>query len=219
MHEAFWQERWARDQIGFHLDQVNPYLQRHWPTLELPAGARVLVPLCGKSLDLAWLAGQGYRVLGVELAEKAVQDFFAEQGLQPEITRQDAFKVYRAGTLELWCGDFFALRAEDVADCQALYDRAALIALPPQMRERYAAHLTAILPSGCRGLLITLDYAQSQMDGPPFAVGDDEVQRHFAAAWQVQTLQREDVLAGNWKFIRHELKALDELVYRLQRHR
>lgn len=217
MHESFWQERWARDQIGFHLDQVNPYLLRHWPNLDVPAGARVLVPLCGKSLDLAWLAGQGHRVLGVELAEKAVQDFFAEQGLQPEIVQRGAFQVYRAGAVELWCGDFFALRPEDVADCLALYDRAALIALPPQMRERYAAHLTAILPSACRGLLITLDYLQSQMDGPPFAVSDDEVQAHFAAAWQLKTLQREDVLAGNWKFIRHELKVLDEVVYRLDK--
>jgi len=217
VHESFWQERWAREQIGFHLDQVNPYLLRHWPQLGAPAAARVLVPLCGKSLDLAWLVGRGHRVLGVELAEKAVQAFFAEQELQPEVSRQGAFKVYRAGALELWCGDFFALRTEDVADCLALYDRAALIALPPPMRECYAAHLTAILPSGCRGLLITLDYLQSQMDGPPFAVSDDEVQGHFAAAWQLKTLQREDVLAGNWKFIRHELKALDEVVYLLDK--
>lgn len=217
MQEAFWQERWERDQIGFHLDQVNPYLQRHWSALELAEGARVLVPLCGKSLDLAWLAAHGHRVLGVELAEKAVQAFFAEHGLQPDVSRHGGFQVYRAGAVELWCGDFFALSAEDVADCQALYDRAALIALPQPMRERYVAHLTAILPATCRGLLITLDYAQSQMDGPPFAVSDAEVQAHFAGAWQVLELQREDVLAGNWKFIRHELKALDEAVYRLEK--
>lgn len=217
MHEDFWLERWARNQIGFHLDRVNPYLQRHWPALALPQGARVLVPLCGKSLDLLWLAAQGYRVVGVELAEKAVADFFAEQQLRAEVLEAGAFKVYRAGALELWCGDFFALSAADVADCAGLYDRAALIALPAAMRERYAAHLTAILPSGCEGLLITLDYQQSQMDGPPFAVSDAEVWGRFAEGWQVEELERLDVLAGNWKFIKHQLQALDETVYRLRK--
>jgi len=217
VHADFWLERWAQNQIGFHLDQVNPYLQRHWPALQLPAGARVLVPLCGKSLDLAWLAAQGLRVLGVELAEKAVEDFFAERGLQAEVLEHGAFKIYRAGTLELWCGDFFALTAADVADCAALYDRAALIALPPALRERYAAQLAAILPAGCQGLLITLDYQQSQMNGPPFAVSDAEVQQRFAEDWRIETLERLDVLKGNWKFIKHELQALDETVYRLRK--
>lgn len=217
MHADFWLERWAQNQIGFHLDQVNPYLQRHWPALQLPAGARVLVPLCGKSLDLAWLAAQGLRVLGVELAERAVEDFFAEQGLRAEVLEHGAFKIYRAGTLELWCGDFFALTAADVADCAALYDRAALIALPPALRERYAAQLTAILPSGCDGLLITLDYQQSQMNGPPFAVSDAEVQQRFASDWQLETLERLDVLKGNWKFLKQGLQRLDETVYRLRK--
>lgn len=218
VREDFWLERWARNQIGFHLDQVNPCLQRHWSALQLPAGARVLVPLCGKSLDLAWLAAQGLRVLGVELAEKAVEDFFAEQGLQAEVAERGDFKVYRAGALELWCGDFFAVGAADVVDCVALYDRAALIALPPALRERYAAQLTAILPSGCEGLLITLDYQQSQMEGPPFAVSDAEVQQRFASDWQLETLERLDVLKGNWRFLKQGLQRLDETVYRLHRH-
>ncbi|MEX6503270.1 thiopurine S-methyltransferase [Pseudomonas zhanjiangensis] len=217
MHEEFWLERWARDQIGFHLGEVNPYLQRHWSALDLPQGGRVLVPLCGKSLDLVWLAAQGHRVLGVELAQKAIEDFLAEQGLQAEVIERGAFKVYRAGALELWCGDFFALTAADVADCVGLYDRAALIALPEAMRERYAAHLQAILPTGCTGLLITLDYQQSQMNGPPFSVGDAEVRERFGEGWQIEELERLDVLAGNWKFIKHELRALDEAVYRLRK--
>ncbi|NQD96065.1 thiopurine S-methyltransferase [Pseudomonas sp. CrR25] len=217
MDEKFWQARWAQDQIGFHLERVNPYLVRHWPSLQLPPGARVLVPLCGKSLDLLWLAGQGYRVLGVELAEKALLDFFAEQQLQAEVTECGAFKVYRAGTLELWCGDFFALTAEDLADCVAFYDRAALIALPPAMREAYVAHLTATLGQGCAGLLVTLDYEQSLMDGPPFAVGDAEVQRCLGSAWQIEQLQQQDVLEQEWKFLRRGLRRLEEVVYRLRR--
>ena len=217
MHEDFWQARWTRNEIGFHQTEVNPYLSRHWPTLGLAPGSRVLVPLCGKTLDLAWLAGEGFAVLGVELAEKAVCDFFAEHQLSPQIARQGAFTVYRAGPVEIRCGDFFALTAADVADCRGLYDRAALIALPPEMRERYVAHLSTILPPGCRGLLVTLDYDQARMDGPPFAVPDHEVQRLLAADWQLQLLEAPDVLRENWKFLQRGLDRLEERVYRLER--
>ncbi|WP_137817747.1 thiopurine S-methyltransferase [Pseudomonas sp. 2FG] len=218
MDEEFWQKRWSRNQIGFHLTEINPYLQQHWPALNIPQGARVLVPLCGKSLDLAWLAAQGLQVVGIELAERAVEDFFSEQQLQPQIGQRGAFKVYQAGAVQLWCGDFFALTAEDVADCVALYDRAALIALPLEMRERYATHLASILPHGCEGLLITLDYDQVLMEGPPFAVADEEVQRLLAAGWQLQSLEARDVLpAQNWKFLQRGLDRLDERVYRMVR--
>jgi len=134
MEPKFWQERWARNQIGFHLPEVNPYLLRYWPSLTLAQGAKVLVPLCGKSLDLMWLASNGYHVLGVELSEQAVDAFFREQNLTPRITWHGVFKVYQADLIEIWCGDFFALDAGALADCTALYDRAALIALPPLKR-------------------------------------------------------------------------------------
>lgn len=218
MHEDFWQERWARNEIGFHLREVNPYLQRHWPDLGLVAGAQVLVPLCGKSLDMAWLAGQGYRVLGVELAESAVIAFFAEQELTPEVDQYGAFRRYRAGAVELLCGDFFALQAADVADCAGLYDRAALIALPEGMRERYAAHLAAILPSGCAGLLVTLDYPQAEMSGPPFAVGEALVAQLLTQQqWACELLEQADVLGQNWRFLQRGLTRLDERAYRLRK--
>lgn len=214
MHEDFWIARWARNEIGFHQDEINPYLRRHWPALA--PGARVLVPLCGKSLDLVWLAGQGLRVLGVELAEKAVQDFFAGQDLQPQISESGPFKVYSSGNLQIFCGDIFALSPADVADCQAVYDRAALIAFPPEMRERYAAHLSSILPSACLGLLVTLDYDQSQRNGPPFAVADDEVRRLLDAEWSLQMLEEQDV-STTGKFPQRGLSRVDERVYRLVR--
>jgi thiopurine S-methyltransferase len=217
MHAEFWQARWARSEIGFHSPEVNPYLQRHWPSLELVKGSRVLVPLCGKSLDLAWLAGQGYRVLGVELAQKAVEDFFTEQQLQPQISQEEGFTFYRAGAVEIYCGDFFALTAQQLADCTALYDRAALIALPPEMRARYVAHLTQLLPKGCQGLLVTLDYEQAQMEGPPFAVPDSEAQRLFTEAWKIEVLESADVLSENLKFVQRGLQRLDEWVYRLRK--
>ena len=217
MHAEFWQARWARSEIGFHLPEVNPYLQQYWPALGLPEGTRVLVPLCGKSLDLAWLAGQGYQVVGVELAQRAVEDFFAEHKLQPEVSEVGAFRLYRAGAVEIYCGDFFALTAQLLAGCSALYDRAALIALPPEMRARYVAHLSQLLPSGCQGLLVSLDYDQARMDGPPFAVADDEVQRLFTPDWQLEELACGDVLGDNWKFLKRGLERLDERVYQLRK--
>jgi thiopurine S-methyltransferase len=213
--EGFWQRRWARNEIGFHLSEVNPYLRRYWPGLRLVEGARVLVPLCGKSLDLAWLAEQGFAVLGVELTERAVADFFVEQGLSAEISVLGEYKVYRAGALEIRCGDFFALNQEDVADCQALYDRAALIALPMDMRRRYVEHLADILAPNCQGLLVTLDYEQEQMPGPPFAVSDAEVQQSLCSRWEIELLERANVLDGNRKFLERGLTRLEESCYRL----
>ncbi|MCQ4280201.1 thiopurine S-methyltransferase [Pseudomonas stutzeri] len=216
MDEAFWQRRWARNEIGFHLNEVNPYLRRHWPSLGLAPGARVLVPLCGKSLDMAWLADHGLAVLGVELSERAAEDFFAEHGLVPDVSVQGEFKVYRAGNVEIRCGDFFAMTPDDVADCRALYDRAALIALPSDMRQRYVNHLASILAPGCQGLLITLDYQQEQMSGPPFAVGDAEVGDLLNTRWKIQLLEFADVLnESNWKFLQRGLTRLDERCYRL----
>jgi thiopurine S-methyltransferase len=215
MEPKFWQERWARNQIGFHLPEVNPYLQRHWPPLA--EGAKVLVPLCGKSLDLMWLASHGLRVMGVELSEQAVEAFFSEQNLTPRISQRVGFKVYQADLIELWCGDFFALEAEMLAYCTALYDRAALIALPPLMRAQYAEHLNHLLQRGCQGLLVTLDYEQTQKAGPPFAVTDEEVKVLLGAHWALQVLEEQDVLGESWKFVQDGVTRLEERVYRITR--
>ncbi|MDD2090954.1 thiopurine S-methyltransferase [Pseudomonas guariconensis] len=216
MEPAFWHKRWADNQIGFHQAQVNPYLQTYWPALGLAQGSRVLVPLCGKSLDLAWLAGQGHQVLGVELSRRAVEDFFNDHGLAPQVTQQGAFEVWRSGDVELWCGDFFALTAQHVGDCVGLYDRAAVIALPPAMRERYLALLSRLLPGACKGLMVTLDYDQARLDGPPFSVADDEVRAGFAG-WQVEALEEREIIQESPKFEQAGITRLIERVYRLLR--
>jgi len=217
MEPKFWQERWARNQLGFHLPEVNPYLERHWPSLALAEGAKVLVPLCGKSLDLMWLATQGHRVLGVELSEQAVEAFFSEQSLTPRITQRGVFTVYQADLIEVWCGDFFALDAEVLADCTAVYDRAALIALPPLMRSQYTEQLNNMLRPGCQGLLITLDYDQTQKAGPPFAVTDEEVKVLLGAHWSLQVIEKQDILGESWKFVQDGVTGLDERVYMVAR--
>lgn len=216
MDKAFWQARWARDEIGFHQPQVNGYLERHFPGLALAPGDQVFVPLCGKSLDMLWLAAQGYRVLGVELSEKAVQAFFAEQGIEPAVEVRGDWTCYRHGAVALWCGDVFALTAEDLADCAALYDRAALIALPPALRERYAAHLAACLPATATGLLVTLDYPQAQMDGPPFAVPEAEVRQRLGSRWHVVPLESRDVLEESPRFRERGVGWMTEAAYRLE---
>lgn len=177
----------------------------------------MLVPLCGKSLDMLWLAQWGYRVLGVELAERAVIDFFDGLGVEPEVTREGALRRFRFERLEILQGDFFDVSAQQLADCSGLYDRAALIALPEDMRLDYAAHLRDCLPQQVRGLAVTLEYPQVEMDGPPFAVLAEEVHRHFAGDWQVEERERLDVLAENPKFLKRGVSHLDEVVFALRR--
>ncbi|HYQ53206.1 MAG TPA: thiopurine S-methyltransferase [Pseudomonas sp.] len=214
MEPAFWHRKWADNQIGFHQAEASPYLQRYWPALGLAVGSRVLVPLCGKSLDLAWLAGQGHRVLGVELSRRAVEDFFLEHGLAAQVSQHGAFEVWRSGDVELWCGDVFALQAEDVADCAGLYDRAALIALPAPMRERYQAMLTTLMPVGGKGMLVTLEYDQALLAGPPFSVGDAEVRQGFAG-WRIEALEANELIDESPKFQQAGITSLLERVYRL----
>lgn len=218
MQPAFWMRRWQNNQIGFHAPVANPFLQQYWPALGVSEGAQVLVPLCGKSLDMVWLAGQGLRVMGVELVQQAVEDFFREQQLDPQIRQQGAFTVYQADAVEIWCGDIFALTADDVRECTALYDRAALIAFPPDMREAYAQHLARILPRDCQGLLVSLDYEQALMDGPPFSVPDEEVLRLLAERWQPQLLHVEDCIQApqSARFVERGLRRMDERVYGLR---
>lgn len=218
MDPEFWNARWREGRIGFHQQQVTPLLERHWDAIGVPAGARVFVPLAGKSLDMAWLAGRGHGVLGVELSELAVAQFFAEHGLAPEVSRSRLGIHHRAGAIELIVGDAFALDAATLADCAGVFDRAALIALPPSLRERYARGLYAALPPGCRGLLVTLEYPQREKSGPPFSVPEDEVRALYGRDWRVGVLERRDILADQPGFAAEGVSALDTVAYRLERN-
>lgn len=193
MRPEFWRQRWAENQIGFHQNTPTPLLLKYWPTLGIAAGARVFVPLAGKSLDMAWLASQGYRVLGVELSQLAVEQFFDEHGLQPSVSESKSGRHYAAGGIELICGDAVSLDEEALHDCAAVFDRAALIALPPELRARYASQLYARLPAGCRGLLVTLEYPQHERAGPPFSVQEDEVRLLYARDRDIDLLDRRQI--------------------------
>ncbi|MFF7710662.1 thiopurine S-methyltransferase [Pseudomonas sp. NPDC007930] len=215
MDANFWLERWQRQQIGFHAHKPNVALARYWPAMAR-AGSRVLVPLCGKSLDMAWLAARGHWVVGVELSPLAVEAFFAEQGLPYEVEARGQHQVYRSGAIEIWQGDLFALSAEDIGPCTALYDRAALIALPPELRAAYVAHLGQLLPEGSLGLLVALEYPQHKLGGPPFSVLAEEVEQLYAPHWRVQPLETIDALhKAAPRFHQAGVERLVETVYGL----
>ncbi len=217
MEPAYWQARWARGETGWHRDEVMPLLARHWPSLAVPAGSQVLVPLCGKTLDMAWLAGEGHRVLGIELAAEGIEAFFAGQSLRAEVSETPEGRLHHAGPLSILEADAFSVPAERLADCRAVYDRAALIALPPELRRRYAETTYARLPAGCRGLLITLEYPQAEKQGPPFSVEEAEVRALFEPEWQVSLLDRRDILAQQPAFMAEGVGALATAVYRLDK--
>ena len=212
MDPAFWHQRWHDNRIGFHQDKPTPLLLKLWDAVGAAAGARVFVPLCGKSLDLAWFASRGHRVLGVELSPLAIGQFFAEQGLQPTVRESRHGRHFQAGPVEILCADVFGLDAGLLADCDAVYDRAALIALPPDLRRRYAR-----LPRGCRGLLVTLEYPQHEKAGPPFSVPADEVRALYGADWELDLLERRDILAQQPGFQADGVTDLHTGAWRLQR--
>lgn len=216
MDAEFWLDRWREGRTHFHQDKVMPLLCKHWPALDMEQGTRVLVPLSGKTLDMAWLASQGHRVLGVELSPMAVEQFFSEQGLTPDTHESNQGRHYVAGDIEIICGDIFKLDEQTLAGCGGVYDRAALIALPADMRQAYVNHVYKRLPNDCKGLLITLDYPQDQMDGPPFSVPDDEVQALFSTPTTASVIERRDILQEEDKFLRNGVQRLDTVVYRLQ---
>ena len=217
MHHDFWHERWLTGQTGFHQSAVHPLLERWWPSLDVPAGARVYVPLCGKSLDMAWLADRGYRVVGSELSPIAIRKFFAAAGLAEHHATAGDFIRHTAGAFEILEGDALALTPQVTGPLGAFYDRAALVALPSGMREQYFATLAALLPQGAGGLLASFEYPQEMKGGPPFSVETAEIARLCNGLFSLRELERVDVLAASPKFAELGIPALHEIAYALQR--
>lgn len=217
MESNFWHQRWRENQIGFHQETINAHLQAFWPGLGLPPGTPVFVPLCGKSLDILWLRSQGHPVIGVELSEIAVNGFFSANRLQPTVTYESPFKKYSADGITVYCGDFFALTTAHLATVEAMYDRASLIALPPAMRQRYADAIMEKLPPAARVVLVTVEYDQSQMTGPPFAVAEVEVARLYSARFTIAKLCEVDMTGAELEsFKKRGLTSMREKVYCLE---
>jgi thiopurine S-methyltransferase len=195
MDENFWHRKWERNEIAFHEREANPLLVTYFKELSLPQGSRVFVPLCGKTLDIHWLLSHGYRVAGSELTKIAVEQLFSKLGIEPNIAVIDQISRYSSNDIDIFVGDIFGLSRSMLGQVDAIYDRAALVALPEPVRDRYAAHLIRITDRAPQ-LLITFDYDQRLLDGPPFSVSDEEVGRHYRESHDLRLLASEDVKGG-----------------------
>lgn len=216
MQPEFWIRKWESNETGFHQDHINPHLTTWWPQLKLAQGARVLVPLCGKSLDMIWLWQQGYHVTGIELSPLAVQQFFQKQQITPTVHHQKHFIRYQTERLQILCGDIFRLEPDQLPAIDALYDRAALIALPEPLRYDYGQQMQQLLPDHADILLITLCYPQQQMPGPPFSVSPEAVTQYYGRM-QVQQLAHHDILQDQPRFQERGLTQLSEHVLMLSK--
>ncbi|MFC6634745.1 thiopurine S-methyltransferase [Microbulbifer taiwanensis] len=195
MDASFWHQKWQNNEIAFHEGRANTHLVNCFADLSLPKGGRVFVPLCGKTLDIAWLLSGGYRVAGAELSEVAVRQLFTDLGVTPEISAAGDLTLFSAEAIDIFVGDIFDLSGELLGPVDAIYDRAALVALPTEMRSRYTKHLMEIT-AGAPQLLITFEYDQTQMDGPPFSIGNDEVNRHYSGNYDLALAGSSDVPGG-----------------------
>lgn len=202
-------------EIGFHQNEINPYLQEYWRKLALMPDSEVLIPLCGKSHDMLWLRAQGHQILGVELSSLAARSFFEENNLSVQRIEYDSFIQLEHDHVRVLCGDFFDLKKEHLAHVEAIYDRAALIALPAHMRKQYIDHLLTILPKKVPILLITLDYPEPEMPGPPFSVSLEEIKSLYHSYTNIERLVHRDVLEQNQRFQERGLSRLHESVFLL----
>ncbi len=191
MEEQFWQSLWSAGDTAFHKDAPHPLLTRHFSALGLKAGAHVFVPLCGASVDLDWLIGEGLQVTGIEFNRGAIDQVFERLSLRPDISTGGGLTRLQAGALTLWHGDFFALQASDLPAVSAVYDRAALVALPPDTRAEYARYLTQIT-ANAPTLLISFDFGPSHTDGPPFSVPEAAIRALYATTHGVSLLESVD---------------------------
>tara|TARA_B100000780_G_scaffold274205_1_gene238880 strand:+ start:2105 stop:2743 length:639 start_codon:yes stop_codon:yes gene_type:complete len=195
MDPNFWHKRWEKNEIGFHQSAVNVLLSDHFSGLSLPQTSRVFVPLCGKTRDIAWLLSQGHRVVGVELSKLAVEELFVDLGVAPKISVQGELLRYSAPGLEIFVGDIFELSGDLLGRVDAIYDRAALVAFPTEMRGRYGAHVAAITQLAPQ-FLICFEYDQAVMNGPPFSMDRQKVHDVYGAHYQIEPITNRDVAGG-----------------------
>jgi len=195
MDASFWHQRWGKNDIAFHESATNPLLVKYFKDLSLVKGGRVFLPLCGKTLDIPWLLSKGYRVAGVELSKIAVEQLFTELGVEPNISRVGKVNHYSTNNIDIFVGDIFDLSSKMLGPVDAIYDRAALVALPEEMRNRYTAHLIKITDKAPQ-LLICYEYDQSLMEGPPFSVSDKEVDQHYRDNYDLTLMVSTNVPGG-----------------------
>jgi len=187
MDAKFWHKRWETNDIAFHQSEANPLLVNHFSELSLPNNSRLFIPLCGKTLDIAWLLSNGHHVVGIDLSEMAIKHLFAALKIEPNISKLGNLKLYQAPSIDIFVGDFFELSSSYLESIDAIYDRAALVALPKDLRIKYVAHLIKITNTAPQ-LLINYNYEPNLLKGPPFSISDEEIHQHYKALYQIKLL-------------------------------
>lgn len=195
MDANFWLRKWEKNEIAFHNSEANPMLVEYFKELSLAKGHRVFVPLCGKTLDIAWLLANGYRVAGAELVELAIEQLFVELGVAPTIVETGPVKQYSATNIDIFVGDIFNVSNKMLGAVDAIYDRAALVAMPTETRQRYTAHLLDITNKASQ-LLICYDYDQGVMSGPPFSISHQEIHQHYGDSYDLNLVSSKHVAGG-----------------------
>jgi thiopurine S-methyltransferase len=195
MDKKFWKNKWDRNEIAFHQSKATPLLVKHFKKLSLKKGSRVFLPLCGKTLDIAWLMSKGFHVVGVELVELAIQQLFNELGIKPAIHQSGELKLYSSDNIDIFVGNFFKVRGKMIKPVDAVFDRAAIVALPEKKRVKYAKHLQTITKKAPQ-LLITFDYNQDEMSGPPFSVNSEEVKMHYGNDYEITLIESNHIPNG-----------------------
>lgn len=197
MEKSFWDERWSQGQIGFHLADANPRLVAH--VSKLGTAGRVLVPLCGKTLDMSFLVAAGFDVVGIEFVEVAARSYFAEAGVQPLRVEQDGFVGYHHGKVTIWVADVLMITPQVIGHVDAIYDRAAVVALPEDLRTQYGSKLASFCQAGARLLLVSFEHDLAS--GPPFSVDPEDVQRLFGASFSLGLVERVNTIdeSSRWK--------------------
>ncbi|WP_086931125.1 thiopurine S-methyltransferase [Agarilytica rhodophyticola] len=189
MDADFWHTKWEKNDIAFHEGKANTMLVKHFEALDLSVGSRIFVPLCGKTVDIHWLLSQGYNVVGVEINEMAIQQLFDDLQLTPQISDVPDLKHYSAKDIDIFVGDVFKLTPQLLAKVDGIYDRASLVALPEETREQYAIHLIHITQAAPQ-LLISFDYDQSLLNGPPFSITETEIQSHYKKHYNIKLVDK-----------------------------
>lgn len=209
MQPSYWESHWRKGLIGFHSETPNPRLIHFWSEISFPENCPVLVPLCGKTPDMIWLRDHGHSVVGIELSEIACNSFFNENNLAFKKEKKGRFTRYIGDRITLWQGNFFHFVPSDIKPVRAVYDRAALVALPPEMRLKYVQKLRECLDKDCNIFLHTFEYDPDEMNGPPFTVFEEEV-RNLFHNFEYRCLLRENMLAALPKFRHRGLSTLVE---------
>ena len=215
MELSFWHDKWAKREIGFHLSEAHPWLVRYIDENPLTIDDVVFVPLCGKSLDIGFFLSLGLSVIGNELSEDAVKELFEELGLQPEVSPWGSDgKIYQGQNLKVYVGDFFKLTQSEIVNVSHVYDRAAIVALPEDMRRQYALKIVELC-GGAKQILMTLEYDQNIMAGPPFSVTNPEVLKHYEDQFVVKEVVRRDIIEQEPRFKQKGLPEFIQCLYEL----